>query len=53
MGLDLSTEAEAQELNLHLRESVENVSLVLLIGPSTLQALMVAVNATQLSSVVC
>ena len=52
MGWDLDKET-AQETNLHLRGSVENVSLVMLFGPSVLSALIVALNTPQLPTTVC
>ena len=53
MGWDLDKETEAQELNLHSRGSVENVSLVLSNGPIAPCALTVALNAPQLHAAVC
>ena len=51
MGWDLDKET-AQETNLHLRGSVENVSLVSSVGPSVLFALIVALDAPLLPATV-
>ena len=52
MGWDLDKET-AQETNLHLRGSVENVSPILSNGPSALSALTEALDAPQLPATVC